>query len=92
MSAETPTPEVVADVLRQADFALQQSTVAMIAFLRPFTDRASWDCHRNEVARKRIAALLEHLPPEPPLTPEQEARAAEWVGRALARLDGLEAS
>lgn len=83
-----PTPEELAELLRHADFALEQSTVAMIAFTRPFTDRTNRDCERNEYVRKQIKAMLAHLPPKPPLTPEQEAEAAKWVARALARIDG----
>ena len=87
-----PSPEELAAILRQIDFALEQSTVAMIAFIRPFTDRVNWDCERNEHSRKLIAQLLAKLPPEPPLTPEQEARAAEYVRKAIAQIDGFGAA
>lgn len=85
-----PTPEELAEVLRLADFALERSTVTMIALVRPFSARTNRDCERNQETRKRIKALLEHLPPKPPLTPEQEAEAAKWIARALARIDGSE--
>lgn len=84
-----PTPEELAELLRHADFALERSIVSMIAFTLPFTDSVNRDCERNEYVRKQIKAMLEHLPPKPPMTPEQEAEAAKWIARALARIDGF---
>lgn len=86
-SAVPPTPEAVAELLRLADFALDRSTVSMIAFTSK-VHTVTRDCERNQEVRRQIKGMLEHLPPKPPLTPEQEAEAAKWVARALARIDG----
>jgi hypothetical protein len=81
------TPEAVAELLRLADFALDHSTVAIIAFTSNIK-AVTRDCERNDEVRRQIKAMLEHLPPKPPLTPEQEAECMEIIGRALARFDG----
>ncbi len=76
--------ERVAEVLRDAELALSQSTASMVAFMpHPTPQSAKRACERNVEVLKRIADLLTQLPPRPPLTPEQEARAMEAIGRAL---------
>lgn len=85
--ADSVRPEDVAELLRLADFALDRSTVSMLAF----TDKVhtvSRDCERNQEVRRQIKAMLDHLPPKPPLTPEREEECREIIGRVLRRIDG----
>lgn len=77
-------PEQLAELLRDADLALRESTAALIAFVpSPFPVTVERDCERNDEVRKAIAAALVDLPPEPPLTPEQEAECKALIGEAL---------
>lgn len=77
---------MMAEVLRHADFALRQAQIALVAFTP--VDRVvgiERDCERIDDVRKVIAGMLEHLPPEPPLTDEQESAAHELIRTALRR-------
>lgn len=87
--AESVAPEAVAELLRLADFALEYSTAAIVAFTSNIK-AVTRDCERNTEVRRQIKAMLGHLPPKPPLTPEREAECREIIGRALRRIDGSE--
>lgn len=84
-ASERVAPEDVADLLRLADFALEYSTVAIVAFTSNIK-AVTRDCERNTEVRRQIKAMLEHLPPKRPLTPEREAECREIIGRALRRI------
>jgi transcriptional regulator of met regulon len=74
----------MAELLRDADFALERSTVALIAFVgSPFPQSVERDCERNDDVRKAIKEALVDLPPEPPLTPEQQTECEALIGKAL---------
>lgn len=79
------TLERIAELLRDADLALRESTAALIAFVRPgpIPDSVDRACERNDEVRKAIAVVLVDLPPEPPLTPEQEAECKALISDAL---------
>jgi hypothetical protein len=82
-----PTPEAVAELLRTADFALERSNVALVAFTNN-VKAVGRDFDRNREVRRRIKAMLEHLPPKPPLTPEQEAECLAIISEALQKRFG----
>lgn len=78
--------EEVAELLRHAKFAMHQARIAMVAFMpERYIEGATRDYQRLEDVEKLIDEALEHLPPEPPLTPEQEAEAADIIRKALER-------
>lgn len=78
------TPDQLAQLLRDADFALEHSTVALVAFVgSPFPQSVERDCQRNDEVRKAIKEALVDLPPEPPLTPEQQAECEALISEAL---------
>lgn len=87
LPAEYVAPEDVAELLRHAKFALDRSAVALVAFCTD-SSHVSRDYERNQGVIKRIDAMLEHLPPKPPMTPEREAECREIIGRVLRRIDG----
>lgn len=78
----------VADVLRQADFAMDRAAVALVAFVPAGLGGVGRDLERMAEVRKRIADVLPWLPPEPPLTPEQEAEYMAKIGDAIRRRFG----
>ena len=55
-----------------------------MAFAAPaYVGRLGREHDRLKWARSEIAAWLERLPPEPPLTPEREAQLGRLIGAAL---------
>jgi len=78
------TPDEMAEVLRWADFAMSQAGSAIIAFVPSAQiDYCERDLDRMADVRKVIRQMLERLPPEPPLTDEQEREAASLIRSAL---------
>lgn len=57
--------------------------VALVAFVPSPNQIVSRDCERNDEVRRQIAAALVDLPPEPPLTEEQEAECIGIIGEVL---------
>lgn len=86
------TPEDTARLLRLADFAMDHASTALVAFVdKRYVEAIKRDFDRLTEVRRQVKAALEHLPPEPPLTPEREAECAEIIGRALRRFDARRA-
>lgn len=77
-------PHEMADLLRTVAFAIDSASTAIVAFVdRRYVDAIGRDYDRLQEAKKRIATALEHLPPEPPMTPEREAKIGAFVGAVL---------
>lgn len=77
-------PHEMADLLRTVAFAIDHASTAMVAFVdRRYVDAIGRDYERLQEARKRITVALGHLPPEPPMTPEREAKIGRLVAAAL---------
>lgn len=88
-TTEHPSPQEVGDLLRTVEFAMSHAVTAAVAFGTEATVKAmSRDLERLDEARRQVRAVLSKLPPALPLTPEQEAEAAYWIGRALDRIAG----
>lgn len=83
-----PTPEEVATLLRLADFAMQQAQIVLVAFVPSSVKHVEWDYERLAEVRRQVAAMLDRLPPEPPLTDEQMEEAATVIRAALNRRFG----
>lgn len=78
----------LADLLRDVHFAMKHARTALVAFdSSDRFDLVRRDVERLSEAMKAIDAALVGAPDPLPLTPEQEARAKEWIGRALRRID-----
>lgn len=88
MTDDAALSEEIARVLRLADFAMDHARTSLIAFVdRRYVKAIGRDCDRLKEVCRQVGVLLEQLPPEPPLTQEQEAECVEIIGRALRRFD-----
>lgn len=77
-------PHEMADLLRTVAFAIDRAGTALVALVdRRYIDVAERDYERLWEAKKRIDSALEHLPPEPPMTPEREAKIRAFIGAVL---------
>lgn len=84
MSAQ-PTPEEVADLLRSVEFAMSHGRSAMVAFFdtKYGASAIERDYERMGEVMKQVKAMLDRLPPKPPMTPEHEAKVGRVVAAAL---------
>lgn len=82
------SPQEIGELLRDCEHAMSRTRASIVAQRGVDLDYYRLDLHRLTEAIKAVKAALPEFPPAPPLTPEQEARAQEWIGRALDRLDG----
>ena len=81
--------EQLARDLRSVRFAIERARTAMVAFVAPrYIEATTRYYDRLGEALSILDGLLADLPPQPPLTPEQEAEAAEWIRVALDRRFG----
>ena len=83
--ADTPIdPVELAAMLRNVDHVLRGAETSLMAFAAPaYVGRLGREHDRLKWARSEIAAWLERLPPEPPLTPEREAQLGRLIGAVL---------
>lgn len=84
-----PTAEEVAEVLRSARYVMDRASVGLIACVS--ADRVhlvEGDFNRLRTAVASVDALLDRLPPEPPMTPEQEAKVGAVIGAVLRKRFG----
>lgn len=81
----TPTPEEMADLLRSVEFAMSHGRTAMVAFFdtKYGAKAIERDYERMGEVLRRVKAMLDRLPPEPPMTPEHEAKVGRVVAAAL---------
>lgn len=85
MSAQPgePTMEEVADLLRSVEFALTHGRSSLLAFVdRRQLKAIERDFERMGYVLKQVKAMLDRLPPEPPMSPEHAAK----VGNVIAAL------
>lgn len=79
-----PTLEEVADLLRSVDFTLGRSRTSLVANCRPqhvgFIER---DVDRLTEMMAQVKAMLDRLPPEPPMTPEREQEVGGFIAAVL---------
>lgn len=80
-AVDLPSPEEVADLLRSCEFALSHGQSAMVAFVdRKHVGAISRDFDRMGEVIRQVKAMLDRLPPEPPMSPER----MQVVGRVVA--------
>lgn len=85
-----PTPEEVAELLRSVEFALSHGRTAMVAFFDTKYEASAIerDYDRMREVERQVKAMLDRLPPEPPMTPERMEKVGAVVGAALRKRFG----
>lgn len=84
-----PTPEEVADLLRSVEFAMSHGRTAMVAFVdRQYVEAIGRDFDRMGEVGKQVKAMLDRLPPEPPMTPDHMEKVGAVVSAALRKRFG----
>lgn len=74
-------PVELAKLLRNVDHVMRGAQTALMAFANPvYAERLQREHDRLGWARSEVAAVLQGLPPEPPLTPEREAQLGRLLG------------
>lgn len=80
-----PTPDEVAALLRTVEFTIDRTETSFVTcmdrrYVGPTTKR---DLDRMDEAKRQVRAMLDRLPPEPPMTPEREASVGQFLGAVL---------
>lgn len=89
MTGPMPEPQELADLLRSVSFALEHGRASMVAFVdRNHVKAISRDFDRMGEVNKQVKALLEHLPPPVPMTPEREEKVRGALAAVLDRRFG----
>lgn len=85
-----PTPEEVADLLRSVQFAMSHGRSAMVAFFdtKYGASAIERDYERMKEVERQVKAMLDRLPPEPPMTPEHMEKVGRVVSAALRKRFG----
>lgn len=85
-----PTPEEMADLLRLVQFAMSHGRSAMVAFFdtKYGASAIERDYERMKEVERQVKAMLDRLPPEPPMSPEHMAKVGAVVGAALRKRFG----
>lgn len=85
MTDATPSPEEVADLLRLVEFAMSHGRSAMVAFFdtKYGASAIERDYERMKEVERQVKAMLDRLPPEPPMSPEHQEKVGAVVGAAL---------
>ena len=85
-----PTPEEVASLLRSVEFAMSHGRSAMVAFFdtKYGTSAIERDYERMKEVERQVKAMLDRLPPEPPMTPEHMEKVGAVVSAALRKRFG----
>lgn len=80
-----PTLDEVAELLRSVEFAMDHGQTAMVAFFdtKYGASAIERDYERMKEVRRQVKAMLERLPPEPPMTPEHMEKVGAVVAAAL---------
>lgn len=81
-AADVPTLDEVAEVLRWCVDGLKDAASNLVAFS---DSRFEVSPHVERIERKRRVAerMLDRLPPEPPMSPEREAKVGRFIGAVL---------
>ena len=79
-----PTLDELADLLRSVEFALDHGRTSMVAFVdRKHVSAIERDFDRMGEVKKQVSAMLDRLPPEPPMTPEREREVGAFLAAVL---------
>lgn len=79
-----PEPQALADLLRSVSFALEHGRASMVAFVaRDQVKAIGRDFDRMGEVNKQVKALLEHLPPPEPMSPEREEKVRTMLAAVL---------
>lgn len=78
------TADETASLLRSVEFALDHGRTSMVAFVdRKHVAAIERDFERMGEVKKQVSAMLDGLPPEPPMTPEREREVGAFLAAVL---------